>query len=359
MGGGDATAALTTLLVCYLFICFEHLAGEDARAVAHLAAGVRVLRGLERSGGGRVGGEVGEVVALVGRQMRRLNRQVTQFLRDWEPGEEEEEGGGEGRISESDTHVEPFTSLEDAADTLQIHLARVMRLRWVAASHADDSSDIPPPPPSQVSSLATALTTWSTRFHLSPSLFPPYPAPTSPSLSLLYLQHTLATLLLHTSAAPEFTYDTHLPTFRLALSHARAVLAPHRTLKLPQNISPISPDEIPTPSFTPEPGILPALFIIGSKCRDPRLRREVLGLLRGRHVREASWESGGTARVLEFLIKVEEGGEEVRAQEDVPAWRRVADVSYVYCGREGGGVEIEMSWRFDGVREWCVEVIEM
>ena len=349
----DVHASLTTLLVCYLFICYEHLAGEDVRAVRHLSAGMKVLRSLRgalRGGRVRVSGEVREVVAQVGRQMRRLDGQVVQFLRDWEPDEEEE---GEEEHSNlglgSAAQLCPFHSFDHAADTLQSLVTRVMRLRWLAASSSSSSSPSSAPSPLQLSTLLSSLSTFPPHLTLSLSSFSPPPSPSS--LSLLHLSHTLATLLLHTTSpsTTELSYDAFLPSFRAALAHARIVLASHSHPH----------DDPPPPSFTPETGVLPALFIIASKCRDPGVRREALGLIRSRAMREASWESGGTGRVVEWLVGVEEAEERVERQEDVPGWRRVGDVSWVHCGKGGGAVDIKVRWRFDGGEEWWGETLGM
>src|SRR4051812_48818235 len=68
------------------------------------------------------------------------------------------------------------------------------------------------------------------------------------------------------------------------------------------------------------------LFLVGSKCRDPFLRRRTIDLLQSMDRKESAWESKGCAEILRFLQSVEEGSieGEVTQAEDVSKGRRVS-----------------------------------
>ena len=66
------------------------------------------------------------------------------------------------------------------------------------------------------------------------------------------------------------------------------------------------------PSFALDLGIVPPLFVVATKCRDRKLRREAIRLLLSSPRREGMWDSILCGRVGQWIMKVEE--------EDLPAW---------------------------------------
>jgi hypothetical protein len=60
------------------------------------------------------------------------------------------------------------------------------------------------------------------------------------------------------------------------------------------------------PSFTFEMGVIPPLYFVATKCRDPAIRRRVLSLLKKAPRRESSWSAIPTARIVEKVIVMEE-----------------------------------------------------
>jgi hypothetical protein len=197
-----------------------------------------------------------------------------------------------------------------------------------------------------------------------------------PLVSLLRLQYTIICILLSTCGPDrELEYDKHTPQFEECIALAGAVAASSyssypgsSSLNNQHSCKPTSTAAPATPSFTPEIGIVPVLYIIGVKCRHPLIRREALNILRRHRIREAVWDSVVTARVVERVIEVEEGsqgqgqghGQEtgkgglVQSAADIPVdWRVQAlsfvvnaggaggrvDISYMFCAREGLYVE--------------------
>lgn len=61
------------------------------------------------------------------------------------------------------------------------------------------------------------------------------------------------------------------------------------------------------PSFSADLGVVPPLYVVATKCRDPLTRRQAIQLLRSSSRREGMWDSELTARIGLFIAEVEEG----------------------------------------------------
>lgn len=60
------------------------------------------------------------------------------------------------------------------------------------------------------------------------------------------------------------------------------------------------------PSFSAELGIVPPLFVVATKCRDPQTRRQAIQLLRSSARREGMWDSELAANIGHWVMQVEE-----------------------------------------------------
>ena len=83
-------------------------------------------------------------------------------------------------------------------------------------------------------------------------------------------------------------------------------------------------------SFALDLGIVPPLFVVATKCRDRKLRREAIALLMSSPRREGMWDSLLCGKVGEWIMEVEEEGmrdfdtwDPVSASEKVPEDKRV------------------------------------
>ncbi|KAH8430603.1 uncharacterized protein LDX57_008266 [Aspergillus melleus] len=343
--GDSAEITAVTLLVCYLFTCFDHLVGDDVQAVKHLRGGVALSRTLNNSAydDGQSSG-IHTVICQVTEQIRRLDMQAAMFLVDWTPANIHETFMSQLALSHSS-----FWSLDQAADYLQVLVSQVMRLHYAEQKRSPTVTmrSFPSSSLKNKDIVLGQLETWSRLFEslLQQGNSPSDPdLETDPLLPLLRLQHTIARILLLSTYSPsrETSYDNFLPQFLHCISLAHRVATTHERYSGPSK-----------PTFTPEIGFLPVLYIIGVKCRHPRLRREVVSILRRQVIREASWDSISTARVVERVIEIEEGEDGVCCMEQIPVWRRIEtlsfihvgsaparlDVEYTFCGREGVHVE--------------------
>ncbi|ODA84043.1 hypothetical protein RJ55_02561 [Drechmeria coniospora] len=64
------------------------------------------------------------------------------------------------------------------------------------------------------------------------------------------------------------------------------------------------------PSFAADLGIVPPLFVVATKCRDPSLRRQAIQLLRSSARREGMWDSELAANIGHWIMQVEEYDEQ-------------------------------------------------
>lgn len=60
------------------------------------------------------------------------------------------------------------------------------------------------------------------------------------------------------------------------------------------------------PSFSADMGIVPPLFVVATKCREPWTRRQAIQLLRSSARREGMWDSELAANIGEWIMQVEE-----------------------------------------------------
>lgn len=345
--GDSAEIIAVTLLVSYLFTCFDYLVGNDTQAVKHLRGGVELSRDIDNatlynhtyhdtqpSG-------VHEIICQVTKQIRRLDMQTGMFLIDWTPANIEEPF-----VSHLATFDSTFCSVDQAADYLQILVAQVMRLR--NTEQRMFQADTTPPFPSSLKNIVLGqLETWSSLF----KTLLQRGGPSEPDLetnrltSHLRLQHTVAWILLSCCGlGRELDYDDFLPQFQKCISLASEVAAAH------QRYSGYSGSS--RSSFTPEIGIIPILYIIGAKCRHPVVRREVVSILQRQSLQEASWDSIVIARVVERIVEVEEGaageGQTVPSMEQIPAWQRIEELSYTHIPKGHSAARLDIMYTLCG-----------
>ncbi|KAK7424075.1 hypothetical protein QQX98_000685 [Neonectria punicea] len=337
---GDSTETTAiTLLVCYLFTCFDHLAGNFVQAIKHLRGGVELLRNIDKAilnnnstyDDAKTSG-VCTLIYQATRQIRRLDMQAATFLVDWTPADIQE-----SLVSQLPPSGSAFRSLDQAADHLQVLVARVMRLRHM------EEGKMPPSSSSVKDIVLGQLEAWSSLFEEMLQQGSSYETDSEiyPLISLLRLQHTIAWILISNyGSGREMDYDNFLPQFQQCMALAGDVAAAHErysgSLK---------------PTFTPEIRIVPVLYVIGVKCRHPVVRREVLSILRRQPIREAVWDSILAARVVERVIEIEEGGsgdgEMTQSMEQIAAWQRVETMSWVYVSGQGqSAARLDINYTF-------------
>jgi len=118
----------------------------------------------------------------------------------------------------------------------------------------------------------------------------------------------------------ETFYDTLTSYFQHIIDHSKII------------VNAVSSQSLPKFAF--EAGVIPPLHVTGTKCRDPKLRREAIQLLRKCTAQEGVWDGQGCAEVCEWVMTIEEAGgfdglpstKSTRRQNSsvtIPEWDRV------------------------------------
>ncbi|KIV84195.1 hypothetical protein PV11_06163 [Exophiala sideris] len=117
---------------------------------------------------------------------------------------------------------------------------------------------------------------------------------------LLRIQHLAGFIHLSVTATdPETSYDKYLPRFQKIVFLSRILLDPMGTL---------NPTRPTMRKFRYEHGIIPSLYLVGYKCRDPIVRREAHRQLASLNTKEGVWDSDLMVKVVGHIIAVEECG---------------------------------------------------
>ncbi|CEI62291.1 unnamed protein product [Fusarium venenatum] len=329
---GDNVEAMTiTLLVCYLFTSFDNLAGNYHQAMVHLQGGVELSRNIPSPMlDGNCVSSANLFFMEVVKQLRRLDMQAGAYLVGWSPVDTQETG--EEALFLSNT----FESVDHAANCHQMLLARAMRLHWMA-QEASFIDGVPSVDSKQL--VIEELETWRHRFDDMLSTINYYIVDIEENrlITLLKLQNTVLWILV-SSLGPgrEMEYDKFLPVFQRCIAIVDEVALGH------QNYEGSS-----KPRFTQDVAIIPILYIIGAKCRDTMVRRDVLRILRRQPLREAVWDSMATARAVERIAEVEEskfGGGLRGTMEEIEVSQRVECVSWEQVINSHSRTRIELEY---------------
>ena len=163
---GFETTAIT-LLVCYLFFCYDHLAGSDVQAIKHLRGGVEILRNIDQ--GMLLNNTACQdnkdldsrtLVRQVASQIRRLEMQTATFLVDWVPVSMLEPSGPSQLLLSGDA----FLSLDHAASCIQTLVARIMKLQFSGQQQSSTGAEMPSSSETLKKTLLGQLQAWSSRF---------------------------------------------------------------------------------------------------------------------------------------------------------------------------------------------------
>jgi len=133
------------------------------------------------------------------------------------------------------------------------------------------------------------------------------------AVTFLRIRHRLASLLLLT--VPR-TNETELDEFS---SDFGEILEMCREF-----VEAGGPSVISNVTFGFDLCIIPPLYLIVAECRDPRIRREAIKILRSCRRREGVWNSWVTANIAELVMRAEEYGlPPIRSASDIPSRNRV------------------------------------
>ncbi|KAK9416979.1 putative Zn(2)-C6 fungal-type domain-containing protein [Seiridium unicorne] len=287
-GTGNASIAGIT---CLLFFSIEALQGHEKEALQLFESGNKAQL---RPGAGTTSDSLTE-------SFSRLAVQWSMF---------------EGHVADISEHymepTEPITSIFEA----QKELTRLILLAFKVAADGFPLKWTPPSPSivaqgqgdcreawrelnCRERNLHNALQLWHTRFLAYTNRHPHKTQTMEDTIwcgILLLRYRSIFFWLIGSMERSELIYDKYLPQFKLAVAGAR------ETLTLMEQSGRMLP-------FSVELGVIPPLYIIISKCRDPMVRREALAVLRRAPVQESLWNRDIIIQVSERIIELEEGSD--------------------------------------------------
>jgi hypothetical protein len=220
-----------------------------------------------------------------------------------------------------------FPSLEGARESMDLYWNACSHALWAVLNPEDPMDPADPSTQAYLSeihlSYSAKLQQWFTAFEAflvtSKPVFDP---PEFRGALLLKLLHRLAVFHLELIKLPrpfdETVWDTFNPYFSEFLSLATSIVDAdaqyHSSTKRSR-------------TFNIDSGVVPPLFQVATKCRDPHVRRRAIALLRSAGRQEGVWNGPVVARVCQRVMEIEEEGlGEVRDCKDVPDWARLSGV---------------------------------
>lgn len=215
-----------------------------------------------------------------------------------------------------------FFSVTEAMECL------VHNFRWILYLGSEIRRTHQPVAAQDLSTGSSILREWNMKFDgLLNALEPQIRQKSQYTTILLRMYHAVMTIILSVGMpGPECLHDAHILTFQEIVTWGETLIS--GKIIRPQGGSHV---------FTFEPGLIFPLVFAGLKCRDRVLRRRAVDVLRTSDNQEGAWESIAAARVVEFVISVEEDGcpefipEDSRARVvsvDADIEKRTAQISY-------------------------------
>lgn len=300
----------TVLLACILFICYENMDGAYDRSLAHVRNGLNIIRSgtasvTERNSPRYTDNDVGDNIAKI---FGRLQHNYSSLVKN---------------VSVKVPVPQPLEDIpapEIAPSFQTMHEARLyldVILNWMLQTmHASFMSGESPrneifeAHDAQIARWRDAFDTLIRRSrHRQDMDF-------QRTGMGIWVHSEMAKILPRTlGSATELVYDQFEESFAHIVSRSRIALDMDH--KDPQRRGRKT-------VFQFELGVIPALYFIASRCRNPSLRRQAIDLLIKSGHREGIWNGTIAGRIAERLTLIEEHGLPcIRGSMDIPEDRRV------------------------------------
>lgn len=150
-------------------------------------------------------------------------------------------------------------------------------------------------------------------------------------------------------------WDAHTDAFREMIRHAEAATSADDSSSSQQDTAPASTRK--GPQFHMHTGVVPVLYGIIHKCRDPAIRRRAIAIMTDSQRLEGVWDSQAVLRVALRAMAVEEQGQTLASSADIPASARVRRIAVLpmrggeHCQTNPTsyvvGYEIDRTWAWE------------
>jgi hypothetical protein len=297
-------ASVIALVTSVLFAAIESLQGHLNSSMGHVMSGMKIIQEYDDNyelDEDRKGNHAPVPVDLLRPIFISIGTQIMAITRaPW---------AGLSWL-DSQTRKRPFKSAfvttEEALVEMSIltkdltRLSTHARLFWNDTNYPDQELQW------QRDSLRLRLKDWTAAFELMVNARTSRSSSASmdkaPAITSLRVNHSIAKVLLETSLnKDQMCFDEYLGDFQNAVTDAEKFL--QLTDSGPQGGNGSTAER---PTFSLPMGIVPSLYIVCSRCRDPLIRHRALQLLKSCRRREGVWDSYLVSRAAEQFINIEE-----------------------------------------------------
>jgi hypothetical protein len=301
------------LISCCMFIWFENLQGDYQKSLSHLRNGLKFLA---RNSKGHNHLSIHQVIVF---QLSRLDIQASSWDPTWAPQFY--------NFQRDWSLLTCFENLEAAQTELDQLILKMLQLRRPEVSPFPGSYTWPVPECEAMAGrieISKNLYLWLEVMELFLKENHLSLGPTELSLGqLLRLHCNMALAFLSVDEyMDERCWDDSLLQFLNIISLATSFIKRRESKE-------------GCITFPNQLGVLPAIFLVGVKCRHPLLRRRALELLVTKR-REGIWDSLLAAKIVERIISLEEDGLVVSHAADIPSSSRVRRT---WVERRGDGIK--------------------
>lgn len=303
------------LMACILFICYESLQGHYTKAHMHLQNGLRIIDEVSREPPRADGTYRQEVPDDILHVFARLDLQALSLLESSSPYPLMK---AFGRMKQPKPIPLEFSSLAEAQYFLFEHSRSVCLLSEVLET--TELIYVQGGLPSR-EQCDEELARWLTRldlFHEKSKLDGSWTVEMQDAYTLLRVYHGITLAVSDSfSLDSELLYDRQYLRFQTMLDLLESITP------APSTVQPSPPPEHKV-LFSFELGVVLPLYIIGTKCRDPILRRRAIAQLKSANRREGFWDSRAATVIAEAIMNMEEEGlGDVQTADQIGNERRV------------------------------------
>lgn len=345
----DPSSQRTSLMATVLLACFDSFIGDHKQAIVQIQSGLRLLETLRAQRRNAFLPKPEEPVEQDLVQMfTRLAIQAKSYDMAFHfpqpyvirltpqnmdhPASPSSDGGSP--VSTGQTQIpEQFQSLIEARqswDTLCEHMMRFTENMFSYTTAMSPMGVLPNSLKQYGMGFAERIDTWSRAFEsiLISRNAPAKSSQEKTAIAVLKMNQIMGEILFYmTFSDTELQFDAYLPRFKEIVSLAEEVVGDeerraaakrcpnpqfcHHQTSIPDDFGGQYAARHIKPSFSADLGIVPPLFVVATKCRDPLTRRRAIHLLRTSSRREAMWDSELVARIGSWITEIEEEEEEV------------------------------------------------
>lgn len=282
--------ATVSLVTCVLFVCLEFMRGNISAAQKHIRSGSAILDAEFNSRDCQSPKKIAEtdIIEELSTTFSRMRLQSILFDSDGIPNMIR----GFSHHEQTTYH---FSSVSEAR-VAQYDLSAKAAIFIFSTTEVKYSLNVTMSQLATQACMESQFRNWRQSFHTFISVQCPNLTPRKVKASkVLRIQNLVMFLWLTTCLTPdECAFDAYYTEFETIINLASEIAEEENSSKMPL--------------FHFDMGIIPPLHFIGSKCRFPNLRRQILRILGMVHWREGMFDSYRSYRFIHTLMTIEESG---------------------------------------------------